>query len=47
MLLNVKAEKKVSDDKVILLTEKIEANKETTAREERLIMSSMYEVTMC
>lgn len=40
----LQAEKKASDDRVVLLTEKLEANQETTRREERLILSSMYEV---
>lgn len=43
----LKKDKLAQEEKIRLLTEKLEANQETARREERLLLSSMYEVTIC
>ena len=42
----VKNEKLLQDEKIKLLQEKLQANQETARREERLLLSSMYELGM-
>ena len=42
----VKRDKATQDEKIRLLTEKLEANQETSRREERLLLSAMYEVPL-
>jgi uncharacterized protein (DUF3084 family) len=45
-LQNLQAEKKASDDRAQYLSDKLEANQETSRREERLMLSAMYELGM-
>jgi hypothetical protein len=43
----LQAEKKSLEEKLAMLSSKSERNQETTRREERLLLSAMYEVCVC